>query len=44
MLANMDYLLTIIREDDHLDILKNARIGGEVVLHYINNILEAARL
>jgi len=42
--GSVDYLAQVIKNRDHLMVLRNARLSGEVLLNLVNNVLDAAKL
>lgn len=42
--GSIDYLIQVIRNCDHLQILQNAKLSGEILLNLICNVLDAAKL
>jgi len=42
--GSIEYLIGSVKEPNHLKMLRNAKIGGEVLLNLINNVLDAAKL
>jgi len=41
---SIDYLLQCVKNQEHLYVLKNAKLSGEILLNLINNVLDAAKL
>jgi len=44
MNGSIDYLLRVIKDPSHIQILNNAKVSGEVLLNLLNNVLDAAKL
>ena len=44
MNGSIDYLLRVVENPSHLQILNNAKVSGEVLLNLLNNVLDAAKL
>jgi len=44
MNGSIDYLLRVIKDSAHIQILNNAKVCGEVLLNLLNNVLDAAKL
>jgi signal transduction histidine kinase/CheY-like chemotaxis protein len=44
MNGSIDYLLRVVENPAHLQILNNAKVSGEVLLNLLNNVLDAAKL
>ena len=44
MNGSIDYLLKEIKNIKHLQVLKNAKLSGEILLNLMNNVLDAAKL
>jgi len=44
MNGSIDYLLRVVDNPSHLQILNNAKVSGEVLLNLLNNVLDAAKL
>ena len=42
--GTIDYLLGSVTNPDHIKMLKNAKLSGEVLLNLANNVLDAAKL
>jgi len=42
--GSIDYLLASIKDVVHLNILKNAKLSGEILLNLLNNTLDAAKI
>jgi len=42
--CSIDYLLQVVKNQEHLFVLKNAKLGGEILLNLVNNVLDAAKL
>ena len=42
--GSIDYLLKVVDNPTHLEILENAHISSEVLLNLVNNVLDAAKL
>lgn len=42
--GSIDYLLKVVKDPSHLQILDNAKLSGEVLLNLMNNVLDAAKL
>ena len=42
--GSIDYLGQIITDQNQLKILKSAKIGGEILLNLVNNVMDAAKL
>ena len=42
--GSTDYLLNSIKDTVHLNILKNAKLSGEILLNLLNNTLDAAKI
>ena len=44
MVGSIDYLLSSVKSNEELKILKNAKLSSEVLLNLLSNILDAAKL
>jgi len=44
MNASIDYLLATIQEIGHLEVLRNAKLAGEMALNFVNNMLDFSKL
>ena len=44
MSGSINYLLSVVKNTEHLKILKRAKMGGEILLSLLNNSLDAAKL
>ncbi len=42
--GSVEYLLSVLKESPHLQILKNARMSGEILFNLVSNALDAAKL
>jgi len=42
--GSIEYLLQTIKDRDSLQVLKNARMSGDILLNLVNNVLDAAKL
>jgi len=42
--GSIDYLIQVVKNSDHLQILHNAKLSGEILLNLISNVLDAAKL
>jgi len=42
--GSVDYLIQVVKNSDHLQILHNAKLSGEILLNLISNVLDAAKL
>lgn len=42
--GSVDYLAQVVKNQDQLMILRNAKLSGEILLNLVNNILDAAKL
>jgi len=42
--GSIDYLIEVVKDPSSLQILKNAKLSGEVLLNLVNNVLDAAKL
>jgi len=42
--GSIDYLFRVIKDTSQLKVLQNARLSKEVLLHLVNNVLDAAKL
>ena len=42
--GSVDYLIQVVKDQEHVKILKSARLSGEILLNLVNNILDAAKL
>ena len=43
MKGSVEYLLQVTKEKQHLQILRNAKLSGEILLNFVNNVLDAAK-
>ena len=42
--GSIDYLLTVLKDSEYLNVLKNAQLSGEILLNLVNNSLDAAKI
>ena len=42
--GSVDYLLSVLKDSPHLQILKNARMSGEILFNLVSNALDAAKI
>ena len=42
--GSIDYLVEVVQDLDHRRVLKNAKLGCEMLLNLLNNVLDAAKL
>jgi len=42
--GSVDFLIQVVKDQEHVDILKSARLSGEILLNIVTNILDAAKL
>jgi len=42
--GSIDYLLKVVKDASHLQVLNNAKLSGEILLNLVNNVLDAAKL
>jgi len=42
--GSVDYLIQVENNPNHMKVLKNAQLSGEILLNLVNNILDAAKL
>jgi len=42
--GSIDYLLNVVKNSDHLKVLKNAKLSSEILLNLVSNVLDAAKL
>jgi len=42
--GSIDYLLEVTKDPSKLQMLKNAKLSGEILLNLVNNVLDAAKL
>jgi len=42
--GSVEYLVTVLKDSPHLDILKNAKMSGEILLNLVSNALDAAKI
>lgn len=42
--GSIDYLLEVIKDPSKLQMLRNAKLSGEILLNLVNNVLDAAKL
>jgi len=42
--GSIDYLLQVIKENEYAQVLKNAKLSGDVLLNLVSNVLDAAKL
>jgi len=41
---SVEHLLTVLKDSAHIQVLKNVKFSGEILLNLVNNALDAARL
>ena len=44
MCGSINYLLEVVKDQNHVKILSNAKMSGEILLNLLNNALDAAKL
>lgn len=42
--GSIDYLSQVVKNPEHLKVLKNAKLSGEILLNLVSNVLDAAKL
>jgi len=42
--GSIEYLLQVVNNHDHIKVLKNAKMSGDILLNLVNNVLDAAKL
>ncbi len=42
--GSIDYLLLVVKNADYIQVLKNAKMSGDILLNLVNNVLDAAKL
>jgi len=42
--GSIDYLLKVIKDQDFIQVLKNAKMSGDILLNLVDNVLDAAKL
>ena len=42
--GSVDYLLSVLKDSQHLQTLKNARMSGEILFNLVSNALDAAKI
>jgi len=42
--GGIDYLLQVIKEKDYIQVLKSAKMSGDILLNLVSNVLDAAKL
>ena len=42
--GSVDFLLSVLKDSPHLQILKNAKMSGEILLNLVSNALDAAKI
>jgi len=42
--GSVDYLVQVVKDQEHLKILRSANLSGEILLNLVNNVLDAAKL
>jgi len=42
--GSVDFLLSVLKDSPHIEILKNAKMSGEILLNLVSNALDAAKI